>query len=320
MPAPILQHEKEIHECEEAISRIKGQNHKNGLWSDKEIKYLEQKLETLKKQVYANLTPLDRLAICRHPARPHALDFIKGLTSEFEELAGDRAFANDNAVVGGIGKIDGRKFVLIGLEKGSDTESRIFRNFGMAHPEGYRKALRLMQLAEKFNLPVVTFLDTPGAYPGLTAEERGQGFAIARNLFEMARLKTPIIVVLIGEGCSGGALGIGIGDRIGMLEHAYYSVISPEGCASILWKDSSQNAKAAAALKMQSEDLLKFKVIDQIISEPSGGAHLDPEKAISLVKTFILDSSQQLKELSLLTLLEQRYKKFRKLGKFDSEK
>ncbi len=316
MPTPILAHEKEIHECEESILRIKNQNHKNGLWSEQEIKYLERKLETLKKQVYSNLKPLDRVAICRHPARPHALDFIQNLTSEFEELAGDRTFADDHAIVGGVGKIDGKKFVLIGLEKGNDTESRIYRNFGMAHPEGYRKALRLMYLAEKFALPVVCFLDTPGAYPGLTAEERGQGWAIAKNLFEMAKLKTPLIIVLIGEGCSGGALGIGVGDKIGMLEHAYYSVISPEGCASILWKDPNQNAKAAEALKMQSEDLLKFKVIDQIISEPLGGAHLDPKKAFSYVRNFIISSLQQLRDLSLFELLEKRYQKFRDIGKF----
>ncbi len=316
--AHILTHEKEIHECEETISRIKNQNHKNGLWSKTEIQYLENKLESLKKQVYANLTPWDRVSICRHPLRPHSLDYIKNLTSEFEELAGDRVFSDDHAVIGGLGKINGKKFVLIGLEKGSDTESRIFRNFGMAHPEGYRKALRLMQLAEKFNLPVVTFLDTPGAYPGLSAEERGQGWAIAKNLFEMAKLKTPMIVVLIGEGCSGGALGLGMGDKIGMLEHAYYSVISPEGCASILWKDSAKNAQAAATLKMQSEDLLKFGVIDTIIKEPLGGAHLDIEKAYEYVRDFILEALAETQALPIAELVEKRYQKFRKMGQVSS--
>ncbi|MFA5250780.1 MAG: acetyl-CoA carboxylase carboxyltransferase subunit alpha [Parachlamydiales bacterium] len=314
MPQPILAHEKEIHECEETILRIKNQNLKNPLWSGEEILHLEKKLEELKQRVYANLTPWDRVSISRHPARPHSLDYLQNLASDFEELFGDRSFADDHAVVGGLGRIGTEKVVLIGLEKGKDTESRIFRNFGMAHPEGYRKALRLMQLAEKFNLPVVTFLDTPGAYPGLSAEERGQGWAIAKNLFEMARLKTPLVVVLIGEGCSGGALGLGVGDKIGMLEHAYYSVISPEGCASILWKDASKNARAAAALKMQSEDLLGLGVIDTIIAEPLGGAHLDPALAYLKVKEFILQALPELKALSLKELVEKRYQKFRRMG------
>ena len=318
MPEPILPHEKEIYECEETIARIKNQNHKNGLWSAQEIKYLEKKLQELKKKVYSNLTAWDRVSIARHPARPHSLDYIKNLAPDFEELAGDRTFADDRAIVGGLGTIEGKKCVLIGLEKGKDTESRIYRNFGMAHPEGYRKALRLMKMAEKFKLPVVCFLDTPGAYPGLSAEERGQGRAIAKNLFEMAKLKTPLIILLIGEGCSGGALGIGIGDKIGMLEHAYYSVISPEGCASILWKDAAKNAKAAEALKMQAEDLLKFGVIDTIIKEPLGGAHLDPQKAYENVSEFILKTLEELKGLTIPELVEKRYQKFRKMGQFES--
>ena len=223
---------------------------------------------------------------------------------------------NDPSMITALSKIDGKKFVVIGQEKGNDTDSRIYRNFGMTHPEGFRKALRAMKLAEKFNIPVVTFLDTPGAYPGLSAEERGQGAVIAKNLFEMSRLKTPIIVVLIGEGCSGGALGIGVGDKIGMLEHSYYSVISPEGCASILYKDKTKNQKAAEALKMQSEDLLKLNIIDEIIKEPQGGAHRDPKIAYKNVKSFILNSFDSLKNIKDDKLLDKRYEKFRSMGEF----
>ncbi len=310
----ILPHEKPICECEETIKQVKEQNKSNGLWSQEEINKLEKKLENLKKQIYSNLSSMERIAICRHPKRPHSLDYIENICDDFVEIFGDRTFKDDHAVVAGLGTVNGKKFVFIGQEKGKDTESRIYRNFGMAHPEGFRKALRVMKLAEKFHLPVVTFLDTQGAYPGLSAEERGQGWAIAKNLWEMAQLKTPIIVLIIGEGCSGGALGMGVGDVIGMLEHAYYSVISPEGCASILWKDASKSADAAKALKMHPENLIELNIIDDIINEPQGGAHLDPEVVYENVKSFILNQYENLKIIPLKSLIDKRYQKFRKMG------
>jgi acetyl-CoA carboxylase carboxyl transferase subunit alpha len=313
----ILPHEKQIVEYEKTLKQLKEQNRDTSFWPVEEISRLENKLELLKKKVYADLKPWDRVSICRHPQRPHTVDYIQNLCEEFVEIFGDRSFQDDHAMICGLAKIKNEKFVLIGLEKGKDTESRLYRNFGMAHPEGYRKALRAMHLAAKFHLPVISFLDTPGAYPGLTAEERGQGWAIAKNLWEMAKLPTPIIVILIGEGCSGGALGIGIGDVIGMLEHSYYSVISPEGCASILWKDPAKNAEAAAALKMQAEDLLELKIIDTIIKEPLGGAHHDPKVVYDGVQKFILEQAERLKNLPTKSLLESRYQKFRNMGKFE---
>jgi acetyl-CoA carboxylase carboxyl transferase subunit alpha len=317
MMTTILPHEKQIFDYEKSLQEIKKQMESSNIWTQEDILRLEKKLELLKKKVYSNLTPWERVAICRHPQRPHTSDYIKHLCDgSFEEIYGDRLFRDDPAIITGFGKINTQKFAFVGLEKGKDTESRLHRNFGMAHPEGYKKALRCMKLAEKFSLPVVSFIDTQGAYPGLTAEERGQGWAIANNLFEMASLSTPIIVVLIGEGCSGGALGIGIGDVIGMLEHAYYSVISPEGCAAILWKDSSMNAEAAAALKMQAEDLLKLNIIDVIIKEPPGGAHLDPNFAYNNVRHFILEEWELLKVIEPQELIERRYQKFRSMGKF----
>ena len=314
----ILPHEKQIVEYSQTLERLKEQGIKNGLWSNEEMTKLENKLEELKKTVYGSLKPWDRVLICRHPQRPHTIDYIQMICEEFVELFGDRTYQDDRSIIGGFGFIGGEKFVIIGQEKGKDTTDRLQRNFGMPHPEGYRKAKRLMHLAAKFNLPVVTLLDTPGAFPGLSAEERGQGWAIAQNLFEMAKLPTPIIVVIIGEGCSGGALGIGVGDRIGMMEHAYYSVISPEGCASILWKDATQNSIAAAALKMHVEDLLELGVVDEMIQEPLGGAHHEPKKAAEAVKKFILSSWNRLKRVPNEHLLENRYQKFRRLGKFES--
>jgi acetyl-CoA carboxylase carboxyl transferase subunit alpha len=311
----MLPHEKQILEYEETVAKVKA----NGLWSEPEMAKLEKKLAQLKKKVYSSLSPWQRVAVSRHPQRPKAVDYIKNLCEEFVELSGDRNFRDDKAIIAGLAKIGDVKFMVIAQEKGCDTESRLKRNFGMPHPEGYRKAMRLMRLAAKFKLPVLSLVDTPGAYPGLAAEERGQGWAIAQNLWEMARLPTPIIVLLIGEGCSGGALGIGIGDVIVMLQHAYYSVISPEGCASILWKDTSKNETAAAALKMQSEDLLELDVIDAIIEEPMGGAHHDPAAVYSSVKKYLLDQWNILKTVPVDVLLEQRYQKFRKMGKFKIE-
>jgi len=316
----MLDHEKQISDHEKTIAQLKEQNKVNGIWTDEEIVKLEKKLEQLKSQVYSQLSPWERVTICRHPKRPRSVDYIKNICESFTEIFGDRLFRDDHAIVAGFGVIQGKKFVIVAQEKGCDTESRLYRNFGMPHPEGYRKALRAMKLAEKFNLPVLSFLDTPGAYPGLTAEERGQGSAIAVNLLEMANLKTPIIVLLIGEGCSGGALGMGVGDTIGMLEHAYYSVISPEGCASILWRDATKNEKAAETLKMQSEDLLEFGVIDAIISEPQGGAHHSPKAVYEEVKQFVLKEERRLSTIFCDKLLENRYQKFRKLGAFTVEK
>lgn len=314
----VLAHEKQIFDVQQTLAKLKEQNKNNSVFSQEELLKMEKKLESLRQKVYAELKPWDRVAICRHPQRPHAIDYIEQITEEFVELFGDRTFQDDHAIIAGLGKINGQKCVIIGQEKGKDTESRIHRNFGMPHPEGYRKAMRCMRLAAKFGLPVVTLLDTPGAYPGLTAEERGQGWAIANNLWEMARLPTPIIVLLIGEGCSGGALGIGVGDVIGMLKHSYYSVISPEGCASILWKDPSKNSVAASALKMHVEDLMELGIVDEEIAEPLGGAHLNPKVAFDNVKAFITEQIDLLKGVPTDTLLENRYQKFRKMGKFDS--
>jgi acetyl-CoA carboxylase carboxyl transferase subunit alpha len=315
----VLAHEKQILEVQQTLLKLREQNKNNPLFSTEELHKLEKKLEVMRQKVYAELKPWDRVAICRHPQRPHSIDYIQNLAEEFVELFGDRTFQDDHAIMAGLATIEGQKYVVIGQERGNDTESRIYRNFGMPHPEGYRKALRCMELAARFNLPVITLLDTMGAYPGLSAEERGQGWAIANNLWKMARLPTPIIVILIGEGCSGGALGVGVGDVIGMMEHSYYSVISPEGCASILWKDASKSSVAAAALKMHVEDLLELGIVDQMIPEPLGGAHLDPKTAYANVKSFIKEQWASLKTVPIDTLLENRYQKFRKMGKFDSQ-
>ncbi len=311
----ILAHEKEIFEYIKTIDHLKSKGGENPIFFD-EISRLEQKLEKLRRDVYSNLTPWQRVQICRHALRPHTIDYIAKMFSGFEELSGDRQFADDKALIGGFARLGDIKCVVIGQEKGSNTEERLKRNFGMMHPEGYKKALRLMKLAEKFHLPIITLIDTPGAFPGLDAEKRGQGAAIALNLREMMRIETPIISVVIGEGCSGGALGIGIGDAIGMLEHAYYSVISPEGCASILWKEAGKNVDAAAALKLNSENLMDYEIIDEVIGEPLGGAHHDPEVVYDNVKRFIQDKWDVLKLLPPHLLLEQRYNKYRKIGQF----
>lgn len=312
----MLAHEKQIVEYEKTISRLKEQNKSSSLWTEDEIEHLEAKLDKLKKDICSQLTPWERVAISRHPKRPKANDYIRNLTEDFIELHGDRLFGDDPAMVCGFAKIEGVHFMVIAQEKGYDTESRLHRNFGMPHPEGYRKALRYMRLAAKFHLPILCLIDTPGAYPGLAAEERGQGWAIAQNIFEMSRLTTPIIAVLIGEGCSGGALGIGVADVVGMLEHSYYSVISPEGCASILWKDANQNENAAKALKMHVEDLLEFKIVDAMIKEPLGGAHHDPSFVYNKVKKYILEQYNKLADIDTDVLVEQRYQKYRQIGKF----
>ena len=278
---------------------------------------IEKKLEQTKQTIYKNLTSWQRVQLSRHPNRPYTLDYIKALCGDtFMELHGDRSVKDDKAMIGGLGKIDDQSFMFIGQQKGYNTKTRQYRNFGMANPEGYRKALRLMRMAEKFNIPVVTFVDTPGAYPGLEAEERGQGEAIARNIFEMSRLKTPIITIIIGEGASGGALGIGVGDKVLMLENSWYSVISPENCSSILWRSWEQKEKAAEALKLTASDGMKLKIVDGIIKEPSGGAHSDREGAFEAVKNQILASYKELKSLEIPEMVNIRMEKYANMGVF----
>lgn len=278
-------------------------------------KQIEKKLEATKKDIYKNLSAWQRVQLSRHPNRPYTMDYIRSLCGEtFLELHGDRNFGDDKAMVGGLGKIEGQSFMIIGQQKGYNTKTRQYRNFGMASPEGYRKALRLMKSAEKFGIPIVTFVDTPGAYPGLEAEERGQGEAIARNIYEMCNIKVPIIVVIIGEGASGGALGIGVGDRILMLENTWYSVISPESCSSILWRSWEQKQVAAEALKLTAKDMKKQKLIDEIVKEPLGGAHSDREKTFKIVTKSIMNSFNELKEVSLEKLTDLRMDKFIKMG------
>lgn len=311
-----LPHEKQIQEYLKTIEHLKKQDQNSPLFAN-EIRKLEQKLDKLKEKIYSELTPWQRVQICRHASRPHTVDYIKNICTDFQELAGDRLFREDSSLIGGLATIDGIKCVVIGQEKGHDTESRLHRNFGMVNPEGFRKALRLMKLAEKFKLPIVSLVDTQGAYPGLEAEERGQGWAIAQNLREMAVIETPITVIIIGEGCSGGALGIGVGDVVAMLEHAYYSVISPEGCAAILWKDAAKNSEAAAALKLNAEYLLELRIIDAIIKEPLGGAHHQPQVVYDNVKKFLVEQWETLKRIPKELLLEQRYLKFRTMGQFE---
>lgn len=276
---------------------------------------IEKKLEKAKKDIYKNLTAWQRVQLSRHPNRPYTLDYIKALCGDtFMELHGDRSVKDDKAMIGGLGKIGDQSFMFIGQQKGYNTKTRQYRNFGMANPEGYRKALRLMRMAEKFGLPVVTLVDTPGAYPGLEAEERGQGEAIARNIFEMTRLKTPIITIIIGEGASGGALGIGVGDRVYMLENSWYSVISPENCSSILWRSWSEKEKAAEALKLTAEDGMKLKIVDDIIKEPLGGAHSDREGTFKAVKEQIIKAYGELKKLKEQELIAQRLEKYENMG------
>ncbi|WGH75889.1 acetyl-CoA carboxylase carboxyltransferase subunit alpha [Tenacibaculum tangerinum] len=278
-------------------------------------KKIEKKLAKAKKDIYKNLTAWQRVQLSRHPNRPYTLDYIKAICGDtFMELHGDRSVKDDKAMIGGLGKIGDQSFMFIGQQKGYNTKTRQYRNFGMANPEGYRKALRLMKMAEKFGIPVVTFIDTPGAYPGLEAEERGQGEAIARNIFEMTRLKTPIITIIIGEGASGGALGIGVGDRVYMLENSWYSVISPENCSTILWRSWEQKEKAAEALKLTAEDGIKLKIVDGIIKEPLGGAHSDREGTFKVVQKQILKAYEELKSLSELDLVSQRMDKYANMG------
>ncbi len=312
MAKTILEFEKPILELEAKILEMKQFSEKVDI-SD-EINKLERKVYKLKENIYSNLTRWQKVQLARHPERPYTLDYINLITSDFIELHGDRLYKDDHSIVGGFAKLDSYKVMIIGHQKGRDTKSNVYRNFGMPNPEGYRKALRLMKLAEKFNKPVITMLDTPGAFPGMEAEQRGQAEAIAKNLLEMSRLKVPIIVVIIGEGASGGALGIGVGDKILMLENCWYSVISPESCSSILWKTWDYKEQAAEALKLTANDLLKLKIIDRIVPEPLGGAHTNYQQAAANLKTALLQELKNLTRLNIDRLLELRFQKFAKMG------
>ena len=307
---PIKEFDIQLKECLEL-------GEKSGIDVTETSNKIRSKLKQTIKDVYNNLTPWQKVQISRHPDRPYTLDYINNILGEsFLELHGDRNFRDDKAMVGGLGKIDSQTFMFIGQQKGHNTKDRQYRNFGMANPEGYRKALRLMKMAEKFNIPVVTLIDTPGAYPGLEAEERGQGEAIARNILEMTRLSVPIITVIIGEGASGGALGIGVGDKVLMLENTWYSVISPESCSSILWRSWEHKEEAADALKLTAKDMLKNKLIDKIVPEPLGGAHYDPDQTYESVKENIIFFYKKIKSLSKDKMIDNRRKKFTKIGNF----
>ncbi len=314
MAKTILDFEKPIVELESKLEEMKKMS--DNLDIEKEIVKIEEKVRQLKENIYKDLTRWQRVQLARHPERPYTLDYINLMTTDFIELHGDRQFRDDKAIVGGFAKLDEYKVMIIGHQKGRDTKSNLYRNFGMPNPEGYRKALRLMKLAEKFNKPVITMLDTPGAYPGMEAEERGQAEAIARNLFEMSKLRVPIIVVIIGEGASGGALGIGVGDRILMLENCWYSVISPESCSSILWRSWDYKEQAAEALKLTAPDLLKQKIIDRIVPEPLGGAHKDHNEAAKILKSVLKEELAALVKIKPEKLIEGRLEKFGSMGEF----
>ena len=314
----ILEFEKSILDLEQKIKEL--QENSSEVDTGSVIQQLEKKLNEAKKSLYTRLTPWQKVQIARHPERPYTLDYISLITKDFVELHGDRVYADDKAIVGGFAKLigfgkgDGNSVMFIGHQKGRDTKSNLFRNFGMPQPSGYRKALRLMKIAEKFKKPIVTFIDTPGAYPGLEAEERGQAEAIARNIFEMSHLQVPIIVVIIGEGASGGALGIGVGDKMLMLENSWYSVISPESCSSILWRSWEYKEKAAEALKLTAPDLLRLKIIDKIIKEPFGGAHNSYEQTAEFVREALIEELEKLSKLSPQKLIEKRIENFSKMG------
>ncbi len=315
-----LPFERPVVELEKRILELKESN-QQGIDLTGEIRSAEKKLEKALKEIFDHLTPWQRVQVARHPLRPYTLDYINYLTEDFIELHGDRYFSDDRAIVAGFAKWRGKERVaVVGHQKGRDTKENLFRSFGSAHPEGYRRALRVMKLAEKFSLPVLSFVDTPGAYPGIGAEERGQAEAIAVNLMEMAELATPIVVMVIGEGGSGGALGIGVGDRVYVLENSYYSVISPEGCAAILWKENSKAPEAAQALRLTARDLLELGLIDGIVSEPLGGAHRDFDETAGNVQRVIDKALEELKEIPPKELIEKRYQKFRQMGVFREKK
>ena len=312
-----LEFEQPIAELEAKIEALRYVGDDAEINIAEEISRLQAKSKSLTESLFSNLTPWQVSQLARHPQRPYTQDYINYLFTEFEELHGDRAYADDRSIVGGVARLDGRPLVVIGQQKGRDTKEKVIRNFGMPRPEGYRKALRLMKLAERFKLPVVTFIDTPGAYPGVGAEERGQSEAIARNLLEMSNLRTPILCTVIGEGGSGGALAIGVGDRVMMLQYSTYSVISPEGCASILWKSAEHASDAAEAMGITSSRLKELKLIDQIIAEPLGGAHRNPEVMADTLKTALRTNLDELGRLPIDELLKQRYQRLMSFGNFE---
>ncbi|MBF0338073.1 MAG: acetyl-CoA carboxylase carboxyltransferase subunit alpha [Nitrospirae bacterium] len=319
-----LDFEKPLEELELKLEAIATQTQERDPVVECEVQVLQQQLNQRRQELIASLTPWQKCQLARHPERPYTLDYIKRLTEDFLELHGDRRFSDDPAIIGGFGTIDNHSVLIVGHQKGRGTKERIGRNFGQPHPEGYRKALRLMKLAERFDIPVVTLIDTPGAFPGSGAEERGQAEAIATNLLELSLLSVPVISIVIGEGGSGGALALSVADRLVMLEHAIYSVISPEGCAAILWESDKLTqedfSRAASALKLTASDLLAFNVIDGIISEPLGGAHIDMDEAARLVKTYIVDTLRTLREIPKDVLLQERYKKITSMGVFSQDK
>ncbi len=314
MNTPRLAFEKDIAELEEQIRRLRTLARQRGLEATKELRDLEEKLEQLRAEAYSNLSAVERVQLARHPKRPYTLDYIGGGFTDFIELHGDRAFRDDDAIVGGWARLEGRSVMVIGHQKGRDMKENLRRNFGMPHPEGYRKALRLMRMAEKFGAPIITLIDTPGAYPGIGAEERGQAEAIATNLREMARLHVPIVAAVVGEGGSGGALALGVADRVIMLENAIYSVISPEGCAAILWKTNSAKDQAAEAMKITAADLAALGVIDEILPEPRGGAHVETAQAVASVKAALIRHLDELSALDTSEMLERRWRKYEAMG------
>lgn len=313
---PYLDFEKPIVELQKKISDMKEFSRVEDIELDSEIRSLEGKLKKMQDSIFAKLTRWQRVQLARHPRRPYTLDYINNITTDFVELHGDRYFADDKAMVGGFAKLDGRPILILGQQKGRDTKNKLYRNFGMANPEGYRKALRLMQMASKFKRAIVILIDTPGAFPGIGAEERGQAESIAKNLREMTVLEVPIIIVIIGEGASGGALGIGLGDRVYMMENSWYSVISPEGCAAILWRDAAKAPEAAEALKLTSLDVKKLDLIDGIIPEPDCGAHMDHEQAAKNLKGQVVAALDEMDKLSPEELMAHRIAKYRKMGVF----
>ena len=314
-----LDFEVPVKEVLEQIDKCKSIENESDVDVTKTFNLLQKKLVDTKKDIYSNLSAWQRVQLSRHPNRPYALDYINNICGDtFLELHGDRNVKDDKAMIGGLGKIGDQSYMFIGTQKGYNTKTRQYRNFGMANPEGYRKALRLMKQAEKFNIPIVTLIDTPGAYPGMEAEERGQGEAIARNILEMTRLKVPIITVIIGEGASGGALGIGVGDRVLMLENTWYSVISPESCSSILWRSWEYKETAASALKLTAKDMKKMNLVDKVIREPEGGAHRNQQKTFEIVKSNIISSYNELKSLSSENLVSNRMEKYSNMGVYSS--
>jgi acetyl-CoA carboxylase carboxyl transferase subunit alpha len=315
-PAYLLEFEKPLRELEKQLETLHQQSLENNIDMSAELGTIETKIEVTKREIYTNLTPWQRVLVARHPRRPYSLDYIGALCTDFQELHGDRQFNDDRALIGGTAFFEGRAVMLVAQQKGRDTKENIIRNFGMPQPEGYRKALRLMKLAEKFNLPVLTFIDTPGAYPGVESESRHVSEAIAVNLREMAMLKVPSIAVIVGEGGSGGALGIGVTDRVLVFENAYYSVISPEGCAAILWKDRANAPQAAEALKLNAANLKEFGIVDEVIPEPLGGAHYDPAAATAALKAALIHHLDELVQKKTEQLLDDRYARYRVLGEY----